>query len=130
MEDIAKRDFRAVSLVVVGNCNGDPWSQEYLGTLIFKEVEGVWTPFLRDILGDIPKHLELSFFAKRPGAYIFEAREWCKNHGLRIRLNSSKQEYRFTTGLHHYDSGSSGSLAFGGGGMIESFDHIYQPAKI
>jgi hypothetical protein len=130
MEDVAKRDFREISLVVAGNCNGNSWSQEYLGTLIFKQMEGVWTPFLRDILGDPPKHLELTFLAKRPGEYMFEAPGWCKNHGLRIRLNSSKQEYRFSTGLHPYDSGSSGSLAFGGAEMVESFDRIYQPSEI
>ena len=122
-----ERQLKAVNLVVVGSCNGNPWFLENLGTLILIEKDDLYTPYLVHGVRTRRNPHDIVFSRRERGEYIFEVPDWCGVEGLRISLSTPEGRFWFTTGLHPYDSGSSGPLAFGGVEMTEIFGRIYHP---
>lgn len=116
------KNLDAVHVILVGAPNNLPWLQEYLGTLILKKEGDTYVPFLRHRESNEMDDLAVTISWKRPGDYRLEVPRWHQHHGLSIRLTAVRELYRFTTGLHPYDSGMSGPLVFGGGQLVEIFD--------
>ena len=110
----AKMDvsFNVCQVVLVGNSNNIAFNQEYLGTLVFRNVGNKHVPFLRNT--DAGGDLNINFDLVRRGDYSLEVPFWFNEEGLRIRLESEGKKYTFVTSLNPKAGGSSGNLIFGG----------------
>ena len=106
------------TVVLVGLCNNNPMLQTCLGT--FKISIQASVPILMNMLTDGMEKVTVDFYhSDRHGdSYTFE--KYCNGHGLTIRKDENGQ-WKFSTGLHGYDSGSSGILINGGPEMEQLY---------
>ena len=98
----------STTVVLVGICNDNPMLQTYLGTFCRSIKTGL--PVIFHILSDGIETCPVVVYRDR---YTFE--KWSNGHGLEIV--KSDGIWRFYTGIHAYDSGSSGLLINGGNEM-------------
>jgi hypothetical protein len=108
-----EKRLKAVSIVIVGSCNGNPWVHTHLGKFILRKEDTKYVPYL---IYEEQLPIEVSIVHDQ---YVLEINQWSSNHGLRLLLNITGDIHTFVTGLHPYDSGSSGPLVFGATEMIE-----------
>ena len=118
------------TIVLVGCCNGDPRLQTYIGTIVFREDgSGNMEPRLINItvgedVGTPQNPFVPTFVWKRKGGYGVSF-PVARGHGIMITLDADKHEYRFTTGISHGDSGSSGPITHGGPELVVALNELF-----
>lgn len=118
--------IESATIVLVGNCNADPLSQHLIGTIVFRRDEGggleprLVKVSLGEKSGTQSNPYKPKFVAKGKGSYSITFPEG----DVGIRLNREKNQYDFSTGLHHYDLGTSGPISNGGPELTDALDSI------
>lgn len=114
-----------VMIDLVGQCNGNRFFTEHLGTIITDERGGQMLPFLVHGERNRCNPYQLQFTRKELDYYDFQIPDWYRGHGLAIKLDEGVVEYTFLTGLNARESGSSGPLAYGGTEIVRVLNRIF-----
>lgn len=114
------------AVVLVGVCSSNPLVQIYFGTFALSIQDT--NPVLINIFTDRVEKSTVDFYhSQRHGdSYTFE--KYLDGHGLSI-IKDENGQWKFSTGLHGYSSGSSGILVHGGIEMEELYNRYLTKLK-